>query len=389
MKKVKNHSFKLDDNRRLLTEPENTVTPRIFVAATRQNEGKTTTCLGLFATLQSIFPKVGYIKPIGQRFIDIDGLKIDEDTFLLDSIYNVEIPMEAMSPVAIDATFTRRFIDGQVDNKLLVDKICRSFDRAAFGRDAVIIEGSGHAGVGAICSLSNAEVAKMLHSKAIIVSSGGIGRPVDEVALNKSLFDKHGVEVIGAILNKVQPDKIELVRNYAGKGLERLGVPLLGIIPVREQLTAPNLSQIIEETKGRWINGEANGSGERIHRIVVGAMAAKGIIDYFQPGVLVITPGDRDDVLLSAIASSGISGKKVVSGIILTRDILPHPKLMELLQHTQIPIAVCAEDSYAVASCIHSMTVKTQPQDIDKIPIIKELVMQNIDLKQIVSRITS
>ena len=90
----------------LLKAPTNTTTQRLFVAATRMNDGKTTTCLGLFAALQSFFPRVGFIKPIGQRFVEIQGHKVDEDSVLLDTIYQVHVPIESMSPVAIDGKFT-------------------------------------------------------------------------------------------------------------------------------------------------------------------------------------------------------------------------------------------------------------------------------------------
>lgn len=372
------------DKGQLLSRPKNSSTNRIFVAGTRMNEGKTTSCLGLYGALQSIYPKVGFIKPVGQRFIEIQGHKIDEDSFLLDTIYNVAVPIEAMSPVAIDSTLTRDFLDDP-DGVLpvLVDKLCRGFDRAAYEKDYIIIEGSGHAGVGSVFDLSNAAVAKILGAKAIIVSASGIGRPVDEIAMNKALFDKFGVEVIGAILNKCLPEKIDLVKNYAGKGLERMGIPLLGVLPLQKRLSAPNLSQIVEEVKGRWLNGRINGLNERILRVIIGAMTAKGVVDYFQPGVLLLTPGDREDILFAAIASAGISGKKVLSGIVLTQNVLPHPKLMELLSQTNIPVIVTKEDSYTVASRINNMTVKTQPQDTDKIPIIQELVANHVDLQKI------
>ena len=58
----------------------NTSTPRVFIAATRQNDGKTTTSLGLLSALQKHYPRVGYIKPVGQRFVEIEEQKIDEDT---------------------------------------------------------------------------------------------------------------------------------------------------------------------------------------------------------------------------------------------------------------------------------------------------------------------
>ncbi len=369
------------DDTEVLTKPRNVSTKRIFVAATRQNDGKTTTSLGLFAAMRTRTKKVGFIKPVGQRFIEVDGNKIDEDTVLLDSVFDVQVPIEAMSPVAVDGTFTRRYLKSPEENlPILVDKMCRAFDRASYQKDVCIIEGSGHAGVGAVFDLSNAQVAKLLGAKAVIVSQGGIGKPVDEIAINKALFDKYGVEVVGAILNKVLPEKIDLVREYAGAGLARLGVPLLGVLPLQKQLTAPNLSQIVEEIDGRWINGREQGKKERILRVIIGAMTAKGVIDYLQPGVLIITPGDREDVIFSAIAAAGISGKKVVSGIVLTRNILPHPKLMEMIAQTRIPCVICSEESYAVASRINNMTVKTQPEDTDKIPIIKQMFLDHIDI---------
>lgn len=364
-----------------LTRPLNREIPRLFVAATRQNDGKTTTCLGLFAALQALYQRVGYIKPIGQRFIDIDGTLIDEDSYLLHQIFDFDVPLQSMSPVAIDGTFTRRFIENPDDTRpQLVDKIVRAFDRTTYGKNAVIIEGSGHAGVGAVCDLSNAQVAKLLGAKAIIVAGGGIGLPVDEIALNKSLFEKYGVEVVGAILNKVLPDKIEVVSHYTRKGLARLGVPLLGILPVQKPLSMPNLSQVVDEVKGRWLNGRAQGLHTRVRDVVVGAMAARGVIEHFRPGTLIITPGDRDDILLAAIAAHGVSGQKPVAGIVLTRDLLPHPKLMEMLARTDIPIVICKNESYPVASAITRMTVKTQPEDDDKIPLIKRLVTDNVDL---------
>jgi BioD-like phosphotransacetylase family protein len=390
MAKAKNrmtHSpFVEPDETELLERPRNTSTKRIFVAATRQNDGKTTTCLGLFAALRQFSDRVGFIKPVGQRFIEVEGQKVDEDSVLLESIFHVGLPLMAMSPVAIDGTFTRRYLKDPDDSlKVIVDKMSRAFDRTAYEKDFVIIEGSGHAGVGAVFDMSNAQVAKLMGAKAIIVAQGGIGRPVDEVAINKALFDKYGVEVLGAILNKVMPDKIDVIREYAGAGLARLGVPLLGVLPLQKQLAAPNLSQIVDEIGGRWLNGREQAANERILRVVIGAMTAKGVIDYLQPGVLIITPGDRDDIIFSAIASAGLSGKKVVSGIVLTRNILPHPKLMEMLARTNIPTVICSEESYAVASRINSMTVKTQPQDHDKIPIINNLVMDNVDMKRIIA----
>jgi len=369
----------------LLAKPENSKTPRLFVAATRQNDGKTTTCLGLFAALQHKYKEVGYIKPIGQRFITYQNHLIDEDSLLFNETYSMQTPLESMSPVAIDSTYTRRYLENpETMYPVLVDKMVRAFDRSAYEKDVIIIEGSGHAGVGAISDLSNAQVANLLGAKVIIVSRGGIGKPVDEIALNKSLFDKHGVEVVGAILNKVEISKRDIIERYTKKALERMGIPLLGIIPKADSLAFPSLSQVVEAVGGRWLNGREKGQFNRILNVVVGAMTAKSLIDYMKPGVLVITPGDREDVLLLTIAACSVTGKEPLAGIILTRNILPSPHIMEMIIQTNIPVVISHEESYTVASMINSMTVKTLPHDADKIPLIKKLILENVDTEAII-----
>src|SRR5438874_11008935 len=192
----------------------NTTTPRVFIAATRQNDGKTTASLGLIAALQQHFPRVGYIKPVGQRFVEIEEQKIDEDTVLMDSIYRLNCPLVDMSPIAVEPAFTRKYLQS-ANNEALVKKIQDSFDRVAWEKDFVLCEGSGHAGVGSVFDLSNAQVAKILGAKVIIVCQGGIGRPIDEVSLNKALFEKEGVEIIVVIINKVLGTTVDYVTDFA------------------------------------------------------------------------------------------------------------------------------------------------------------------------------
>src|SRR5215475_3381093 len=224
----------------------NTETPRVFIAATRQNDGKTTTSLGLLAALQKKHPRVGYIKPVGQRFVEVAEQKIDEDTVLMDGVYQLNCPLVDMSPIAVEPDFTRKYLQA-ANNETLVRKIQKAFDRVAWEKDFVLCEGSGHAGVGSVFDLSNAQVARILGAKVIIVTQGGIGKPIDEVSLNQALFQKEGVEVIGVILNKVVGQKLDYISEFARRGLKRKGLELLGVIPHQSILSSPTMDLIREE----------------------------------------------------------------------------------------------------------------------------------------------
>lgn len=373
----------------LLNKPLNTTTRRIFVAATRQNDGKTTTSLGLFGALHSLGHKVSYIKPVAQRIVEVEnGVEVDEDTFLLNSVYDVKIPIAAMSPVAVDSAFTRRYLDDpETLSPRIADTICRAFDRAAYEKDIIIVEGSGHAGVGSVFNASNADNARLLGSKVIIVSSGGIGKPVDEIAMNKALFDDRGVECIGVILNKVLPEKMPDIRKYVSRALDRLGVPLLGLLPLENTLSSPNLSQIVFEIGGRWIVPLVKGRSQRAEHIIVGAMSAQHIFDYIRENTLIIAPGDREDLLFTLIAGAGTSGVPKISGIILSNGLFPAPRLVSMLEQVGIPVVATDRECFESARRISRMIVKTQPGDADKVSTIEALIRKNVDLDRILAAI--
>lgn len=359
----------------------NTVTPRVFIAATRQNDGKTTTSLGLIAALQQHYPRVGYIKPVGQRFVEIAEQKIDEDTVLMDSVYQLNCPLVDMSPIAVEPDFTRKYLQSS-NNEALIKKIQSAFDRVAWEKDFVLCEGSGHAGVGSVFDLSNAQVAKILGAKVIIVSQGGIGRPIDEVSLNKALFDREGVEIIGVIINKVLGTKVDYISDFARRGLRRKGLELLGVLPHQQILTNPTIDSIREELQAEVLTAPGP-MNNLVEDVVVGAMGAQNAMAYFKRGVLLITPGDREDIILAACTGLDANSPDKMAGIVLTGNLRPNPSVLKVIRAMPIPVLLTSEDSYRVASKVHDLTVKTRPTDIEKISIIRDLIAKNVDLNKI------
>ena len=358
----------------------NTVTPRIFIAATRQNDGKTTVSLGLLGALRRFYPRVGYIKPVGQRFVEIDAQNIDEDTVLMDQVYQLNCPLLDMSPIAVVPDFTRKYLQS-ANNEALVKKITRAFDRVAWEKDFVVCEGSGHGGVGSVFDLSNAQVAKILHAKVIIVSQGGIGKPIDEVYLNQALFEREGVEIIGVILNKVLPDKMDFVTEFARRGLKRKGLELLGVVPFQGILSRPTMELIQEELKAECLN--AGASGQRVvDSVMIGAMGVQNAIRFFKRGVLVITPGDRVDILLAA-ATSASGPDQQLAGVILTGEFQPQPPLTRIVETLPFPVLRVQEEIYEVASTVHSLIVKTRAADTEKISVIRDLIATHVDVNKI------
>ena len=359
----------------------NTNTPRVFIAATRQNDGKTTMSLGLLSVLQKRYPRIGYIKPVGQRFVEIEEQKIDEDTVLMDRVFRLNCPLVDMSPIAVEPDFTRKYLQSS-NREALVRRIEKAFDRVAWEKDFVLCEGSGHAGVGSVFDLSNAQVASILKAKVVIVSRGGIGKPIDEVALNLALFEKEHVEVIGVILNKVTPEKVSLVADFARRGLKRKGLELLGVIPHQPMLSSPSVESIRAELKAGLLNSDHE-VHNLVEEVVVGAMGVNNAMRYIRKGVLLITPGDREDLLLAAAATVGSNSAPRLAGIILTGDQPPGDSLLKIIRGLPFPVLHSREDIYQVASKVHDLTVKTLPKDTEKIALIRDLIAEHVDVNKI------
>lgn len=364
---------------------KNSTTPRLFVAATRQNDGKTTASLGLLAAIQQIYPRVGYIKPVGQRFVDIHHRKIDEDTVLMDQVYRLNCPLDDMSPIAVANDFTKHCLRTP-NYDALAARIQQAFDRVAWEKDLVLCEGSGHAGVGSVFGLSNARVAKLVGAKVVIVTRGGIGRPIDEIALNQALFEKENVEIVGVILNKVAPDKMETITEFVQKGLQRRGLDLLGVIPHARLLSSPTMDLIQETLGAELVNGR-----EFIHNIVrkvaIGAMSAPHAKNLICEGVLLIVPADREDILESVFCNAPAAVSQKLAGIILTNNWKPSHQMVEQIRTLSCPVLLTSAGIYEVALKIRDIIVKTRPDDAAKISLIRDLVRSQVDVAKILSAI--
>lgn len=151
-----------------------------------------------------------------------------------------------MSPVVIPSGYTREYIDGKHNRIEQLNKIHSSYKQIKDVSDTLLIEGTGHSGVGSIIEVNNAQVASELKAKVVLVGVGGLGSSFDELELNRIAFEKYGVEVAGVILNKCEPSKIPMLREYFTKLLESRwgGIPLLGLIPLNPFLKQSNLTDL-------------------------------------------------------------------------------------------------------------------------------------------------
>jgi hypothetical protein len=342
------------------------------------------------------------MKPVGQRTVIDDGEPADEDAVLMRTTFGLPEPYSVLSPVHIPRGFTKAYIAGEVVEDLPA-KIATAHARFK-DHDVLLIEGTGHAGVGAVIGLSNAVVAAQLGAPAIIVSEGGVGRPIDEIVLNASLFAKHGVHVAGAIVNKVDVKAQPGIEKVLARGLAPYDIPLLGILPVHPILSNPTLEMIIEGTHGETLH-----PGPDLERVIdgvaIGAMEPGHMLERVGPGTLVIVPGDREDVILTLTTAHLMGAPRTATteeitfptlqlddghagaaiGLVLTGGYRPRKAVIEAIRRADLFATLVPDDTYTVASEIHDLLVKTHASDVEKIELIKELVASNLDIDRILA----
>jgi BioD-like phosphotransacetylase family protein len=293
-----------------------------------------------------------------------------------------------MSPVAVPRGFTEEYIlKGDVHK--LQEKICDAYRRESAEQRFMVIEGTGHAGVGSVIDLSNAAVAKMLDTPVLIITCAGIGRPIDEVMLNKAVFDNYGVKVLGVVVNKVIPEKYEKINKLVRLGFEKKGIETFGVIPFYPLLSSPTLRQLLEDIRGELISGEDGDLDVIVSRILVGAMAAHEAFDFFKGDVLMLTPGNRDDLILAAVSCNvpGIRENYRVRGMILTCGIWPNQSVLKILRQTRVPAFLVKDDTFTTAQKINNLIIKIRPEDTEKIAKVKQMIKEYVDVDGLMERL--
>jgi BioD-like phosphotransacetylase family protein len=384
---------------------------QVYLAATGMNRGKTTFALGLLAALMDRGLETGFIKPVGQRYALVGDIPADEDAILMRDVFGLPDALTVMSPVHIPPGFTKSFIRGEVTDDL-AGRIRRAHAESGRDREALLIEGTGHAGVGAVIGLSNADVAAMLGASAIIVSEAGVGRPIDEIVLNHALFARHGVHVLGAVVNKVDAREHPTLPDVLRGGLERHGIDLLGTLPYRPILSHPTLSMLIEQLPGEVLN-QGDDLDRPIEHVAIGAMQPRHVLERIGPGSLLIVPGDRQDVIHATLAANRTQraldrepgllerlrgrsrfGRSTedpavtsLAGMVFSGGYRPSARELEAIRQSGLFAYLVSQETYTVASDVHDLLVKTHPSDSAKIDEIKRLVAEHFDVEGLLERI--
>ena len=349
-----------------------------FVVPTGFGVGLTSISLGLVRALELAGLKVGFCKPIAQQHPGDTGPERSSELIARTHGLKSPTPLE-------QAYVERRLGDGQLDE--LLEEIISLYQQAAEGHDVVIVEGMVQNRHASYAGQVNLHLAKSLDAEVILVSSAeseSLGELFDRLEIQMQMFGgPKAPKVLGVILNKVRNP--EAVVEFSNR-LEELGrmqgnsdVRLLGSIPWHSQLNAPRTRDVADLLNAHVLNA-GDYEKRRVQQIVLCARAVPNTVHLLKPGVLVVTPGDRDDIIL-AVSLASMNGIPL-AGLLLCSDFAPDPRIMELCHgalKAGLPVLTVASNSYDTATNLNRMNKEIPIDDRERAELVTEFVASHID----------
>jgi len=356
---------------------------KIFVGATGQHCGKTTISLSLMYLALKKYPRVGFMKPIGPKCIEFNGLTVDKDAAMVASVFGVEQDVALMSPMTLTAGTTRRFLDGELDLAAPREAILAACKELEQKYDLLIIEGAGHGGVGSVVGANNAMVAKMLNAPVLMVTGGGIGNVIDSVELNLALYERESAEVRIIMANKLIPKKRDSSLSYLAKAFKNTNILVTSAFEYSPTLADPTL-QHVAEFLGQQLHGDSGDRSRICHTIQLGAASSQRVIDSLEDSTLLIVTSSRDELLVTASSLHHIPEfRQRLAGMVIAGHVPVSDITQRIIDDSNIPYIRIEETSSEVFYCLKEHVSKIGPDDKEKIELIQTMAEQFIDFAAI------
>ncbi|MBW2731222.1 MAG: phosphate acetyltransferase [Deltaproteobacteria bacterium] len=366
----------------------------ILVTATQPRSGKSMICLGLVSVLERTLGRVGYFKPIGQR----NNGAGDPDAVLMKQVLGLEAEVNQIAPVTMDEV-TEALAHGKYDQ--IVDKIIDAYQKVAEHCDFVVCEGTDYYGAMAAFEFNiNADLSKNLGAPVLLVASAQphddesescdarLGSVLNNIALFKESVDEKGADLFGAIINHASENFRKEMQPKAERHLREHGVRLLGAIPKTDLLERPYLDEVAQALGAEVLGGE--GRLDVLTRdIMVAAMSLETVLLRLKRGSMVLTPGDREAIVIGLAAAYISPAVCSPSGMLLTGGMRPTDKVLQLFKDmtdNRMPILAVDDDIYNTAIKVNQIRPVIRATDRARIEAIKSLVEDYVDVELLTAR---
>ena len=339
----------------------------IYVASPEGDTGKSVVALGLVDLLSRTVQRVGVFRPVARSTETKDfvlELLLQHDGVDLEYDECIGVTYEELLP----------------DPEAALSRIVTRFHEVANRCDAVVVVGTDYTDVASPTELAyNARIAANLGAPVVLVVNGR-GRTPDGIAQAASVavaeLHANHAQVTAVVANRTAPGALDAVRT----ALTSADIPAWAL-PEEPLLTAPTVRQLMDSVGGELISGDEQLLSREVLDVLVGAMSIEHLLDRLADGAVLITPGDRSDVLLGLLLAHQAEGFPNLAGIILNGGFRPAPTIARLIEGlgSRLPIIATTLGSFRSASAAASTRGRLTADSQRKVDTALATFEQHID----------
>ncbi len=360
----------------------------LYISATEPRSGKSAIVLGMMHLLTRNMQKVAFFRPIINEPILDDK---DHDINLMLTHFKLNQSYTDSFAYTLDEA---RHLVNYGQRNLLISNILQKYHRLVEENDFVLCEGTDFLGQDSAFEFElNAEIASNLGSVMLVLANGH-GKNVDEVIDGTKIvldqLDEKGVDVVSVVVNRAdygETEKFDLREGLSQEGAEKQ--ILIYSVPDEPALGKPTMNDV-----AKWLNAEVLYGDKRLDTLVgdylIAAMQVHNFLDYLNDGNLVITPGDRTDIILAALASRVSSACPDIAGVLLTGGLRLPVNVAQLLEGwtgVPVPVLLTEAHTYKTVQMLSELYGRIEPENMQKINTALGHFDRHVNSKEIAKRI--
>ncbi len=356
----------------------------IFIATTEPYSGKSLIALGVMNMLLGKARKVGFFKPI----INEDPKeRKDVDIETVINFFGITIPYE--DTFAFTRQQAMRIMQTESRSEL-IETVIRKVKKLEETFDYTVIEGSDFVGEGTAFEFeTNITIAKNLNAPAIVVITGenkSTAQIVSTVHAVTRSFKSRDVEVVAVVVNKVKKEAVDDVQELLSTQLNN--DIILSVIPQNKDLESPTMREIFEKLGGKLLIGEQLLSNQ-VDNFITGAMQVPGFLNHVSENVVIVTPGDRGDIIIASLQANMSANYPKVAGIVLSAGIEPEEPVLRLINglQTVVPIIMVPHGTFRTTTLMGSINARITSDNQKKIQLALSTFEKYVDVASLDEKI--
>ena len=355
----------------------------IYVATIEPNSGKSVVVLGLMRMLLGKTATVGYFRPIIE---DHEPGEMDNHINTVISHFDIDINYKKTF------AYTRsQVLDlyNQGKSGEVIDEIIKKYKYLEERFDIILVEGTDFSHENSSLELDiNILISKNLGIPVIIVSQGDkkdIKEIVDSVQLAHDTF-KEDVDVLSIMTNKIDINNISILKDQLNQRIPN-GTDIF-VIPKIKSLANPTIKEIVKALDAKVLFGKSM-LNNPVENFGVGTMQLRNYLNQLKEGSLVITAGDRADIILGALQAHVSKNYPKISGIVLTGGLLPEKSILKLIDglSSVVPIISVNDGTYSVTNAIGKIKSRVYAENAEKINTSIETFEKHVNTDKLADKL--